>query len=144
MKKRILAAFLTLIILQCGIALAFAEELAVIQPSHVVVYYFCTNYSCPGCSNMEKWTRELVDTDFKDDNTSGKIIFKKICMYDKGNEHFMEDYELCTDSIVLTLVKDGKEVKFTNLARAWCHICCPDVFKDYIKYAISKYLKELE
>jgi len=143
MKKSIFALFLALVILQCGIVPAFAEEPAVIQSNHVIVYYFCTNYTCPGCYNIEKWTKEVVDTDFKDDNTIGKIVFKKVCIYAKGNEHFMEDYELCTDSVVLVLIKNDKEVKFTNLTRIWCNICCADVLKAYIKNAISEYLKEI-
>jgi len=55
----------------------------------------------------------------------------------------MNDYKLFTKSVVLGLVRDGKEVKFTNLAKVWDFLRNGDKFKAYVKDEISKYLKEL-
>lgn len=109
----------------------------------VIVYYFHTNFRCPNCYNMEKWTKEVLDNDFKDEQAGGKIALKIFNTETKGNEHFMNDYKLFTKSVVLALVKDGKEVKFTNLAKIWDFLRNGDKFKVYVKDEISKYLKEL-
>jgi len=142
MKKSILAVLLAFAIAWCGTGFAFAEEPAATQPNHVVVYYFHTNFRCVNCHNMEMWTKEVVDCDFKDEQASGKIVLKIINTETKGNEHFMNDYKLFTKSVVLGLVKDGKEVKFTNLAKVWDFLRNSDKFKAYVKDEISKYLKE--
>ncbi len=143
MKKNVLAVLLALAVLWCGVGFAFAEETVTPQTKHIVVYYFHTNFRCPNCYNMEKWTKELVDSDFKDEQASGKLTMKIINTEIKGNEHFMKDYNLFTKSVVLALVKDGKEVKFTNLAKVWDYLRSSDKFKTYVKDEISKYLKEL-
>lgn len=123
--------------------IAISEEPVVTQPDQVVLYCFCTDFCCPGCVNMKKWARQVVEFDFKDYSAGGKLTIKEVNLCDKGNEHFMDDYEICTSSLVLVLVKDGREAKFTNLGRALCFACCRAKFMPYIKDNISKYLKEL-
>lgn len=143
MKKNIFTLLLAMAVIWCGVGFAFAEEPAAAQPNHVVVYYFHTNFRCPNCYNMEKWTKEVIDNDFKNEKTGGKIVMKIINTETKGNEHFMNDYKLFTKSVVLALVKDGKEVKFLNLAKVWDFLRSSERFKAYLKDEISKYLKEL-
>ena len=143
MKKYVLALLLALIVSSFGIGWSSAEETSAAEPNHVVVYYFHTNFRCTNCYNMEKWTKELVDSDFKGEQASGKVVLKIFNTDTKGNEHFMNDYKLFTKSVVLGLVRDGKEVKFTNLAKVWDFLRSGDKFKAYVKDEISKYLKEL-
>ncbi|MBN2453771.1 MAG: hypothetical protein JXB40_05905 [Candidatus Omnitrophica bacterium] len=119
------------------------EGLAAAQPDHVVVYYFHTNFRCVNCHNMEIWTKEVVEADFKPQAESGAVILKIINTETKGNEHYMADYKLYTKSVVLALVKDDKEVKFTNLSKVWDFLGNSDKFKAYVKGEISKYLSEL-
>ena len=143
MRKSILVALLALVVSWCGTGFAFAEKPAAAQPNQVVVYYFHTNFRCVNCYNMEKWTKEIVDECFKDDEKTGKLALQIINTETKGNEHFMKDYQLYTKSVVLALVKNGKEVKFTNLAKVWSYLGNGGKFKAYVKDEISKYLKEL-
>ena len=143
MKKNVFTISIMLIVVWYGAGFAFAEEPAASRPNHVVVYYFHTNFRCANCYNMEKWTKEVIDDDFKNEKAGGKIVMKIINTETKGNEHFMGDYKLFTKSVVLALVKDGKEVKFLNLAKVWDFLRSGDKFKAYVKDEISKYLKEL-
>ena len=143
MKKNILAALILFIIAWCGTSVTFAEEPVSPQPNQVVVYYFHTNFRCANCHNMEKWIKEVVNNDFRDECSSGKVALKIFNTDAKGNEHFMNDYKLFTKSVVLALVKEGKEIKFTNLTKVWDFLRNGDRFKAYIKEEISNYLKEL-
>jgi hypothetical protein len=142
-KKSILALLLASVVLWCGAGFALAEEPVVVQPNHVVVYYFHTNFRCVNCHNMEMWTKEVVETDFKPQLENGTVVLKIINTETKGNEHYMGDYGLFTKSVVLSLVKGGKEVKCANLAKVWDFLRSGDKFKAYVKDEISKYLKEL-
>lgn len=143
MKKGILALLLALVVLCCATGPGIAQEGQAAQQNQVVVYYFHTNFRCTNCYNMEKWTKEVVDCDFKAEQANGKIVLKIFNTETKGNEHYMNDYQLFTKSVVLALVKKGKEVKFTNLAKVWDFLRSGDKFKAYVKDEISKYLKEL-
>ncbi|MCM8760565.1 MAG: nitrophenyl compound nitroreductase subunit ArsF family protein [Candidatus Omnitrophica bacterium] len=143
MKKIALALMLVTVVAWCGAEFVLAAEAAAPQANHVVVYYFHTNFRCPSCYNMEKWTRELVDSDFQGEQAIGKLTLKIINVETKGNKHYISDYGLFTKSVVLSLVKDGKEVKFNNLGKVWDFLRSGDKFKAYVKDEISKYLKEL-
>ena len=143
MKKYLLILVTVFIVSSFVTGAAFGQEPASPQPDQVIIYCFCTDFCCPGCVNMKKWTRQVVDADFGEHSTSGKLMLKEINIFKKGNEHFMDDYEICTDAVVLVLIKGGKEIKFTNLGRVWCYACCKEKFKPYIKESISKYLREL-
>jgi hypothetical protein len=119
------------------------QESAAAEQNRVTVYYFHTNARCVNCYNMEKWTREALDEYFKDDEKSGKLNFQIINLDVKGNEHFALEYQLFTKSVALSLVKNGREVKSTNLTKVWDCLGDSKKFKVYIKDEVSKYVKEL-
>ena len=113
------------------------------QQNHVDVYYFYGNFRCPTCFKIEQYSREAVESNFKDELGSGKIIFRAINIEEKGNEHFVNDYQLYTRSLIISLVKDGKETKYSNLTKIWEHIKNKEIFFEYVKKEITNYLKEL-
>ena len=85
----------------------------------------------------------MIEQNFKDELNSGKLVFKVINIETKGNEHFIQDYQLYTKSLVISMVKDGKVVKFDNLTKVWEFLWNRQKFYDYVKEEITKYLKEL-
>ena len=111
--------------------------------SNVVAYYFHGNFRCFNCYRIEQYSKEAIGQYFKDELNSGKLVFKIINIEEKGNEHFIKDYQLYTKSLVISLVKDGKEVKFDNLTKVWEFLWDRQKFHDYVKEEVTKYLKEL-
>jgi hypothetical protein len=85
----------------------------------------------------------VVETNFKDEIASGKIEFKVINIEEKGNEHYVDDYKLYTKSLVISLVKDGKEVKFKNLEKIWEYVRNKEQFFKYVTDEVINLLKEL-
>ncbi len=59
---------------------------------------------------------------------------------EKGHEHFVDDYKLYTKSIVVSLVKDGKEIKYKNLEKIWEYVRNKQKFMDYIKKETQQFL----
>jgi len=111
--------------------------------AQVVVYYFHTTYRCFSCHKIEQYTKEAVEEYFKDKLTSGKLVFKPVNVDKKENKHFINDYQLYTKSVILSLVKDGKEVKYNNLAKVWHYFGNKQQFFNYIKSEVNKYLEEI-
>lgn len=136
---------LALIFLTCFFCIndGCARSAGNLPPNFVRVYYFHGNFRCTNCYNIEKYTKEAVEKRFKNELKSGKIVFQVVNVEIKGNEHFMRDYQLYTKSVVLSLLKNGKEVKFDNLTKVWEYLRNKDAFQQYIKAEIEKYLKEL-
>src|SRR4030042_183035 len=77
----------------------------------VIACYFHGSFRCYTCTNMEKYSREALEANFKDALASGRLEFRAVNVEERGNEHFAKDYQLYTKSLILSLVKDGKEVK---------------------------------
>lgn len=120
------------------------QQIEAPKNNYVIVYYFHGNFRCFNCYRIEQYSKEAIGQYFKDGLSSGKLVFKVINIEEKGNEHFIKDYQLYTKSLVVSLVRDGKEVKFDNLTKVWEFLWDRQKFYDYVKEEVTKYLKQLE
>ncbi len=120
-----------------------SETSASPQGNHVLAYYFHGDFRCISCHKIETYPKEALDKYFSKDLSSGKLVFKTVNMDRKENQHFIKDYQLYTKAVVVSLVKDGKEVKYENLQGVWNHLRDKQSFFIYIKDGVSKYLKDL-
>jgi hypothetical protein len=91
---------------------------------------------------MEKYSKEAIEENFKDMLSSGKLEFKAVNVEKRGNEHFVQDYQLYSKSLILSLVKDGKEVKSKNLTKIWEYVGNKQRFLDYVSEEVKNFLKE--
>ncbi len=120
-----------------------AEEKTGVGEAKVIAYYFYTNYRCQSCYTIEKYTQGAIEENFEDELTSGELVFKPVNVEEKENEHFLGDYQLYTKSVVLSLVKDGEEIKFKNLKKVWELLRNKDEFYKYIKEETKGFLDEI-
>lgn len=111
--------------------------------TQVVVYYFHSTSRCPTCYKIEKYTQEAVGQYFNKEIAAGTLIFKTINYDEKENQHFIKDYELYTKSVVISMLNEGKEVKFYNLPKIWEYIRDKEKFYEYIRAETAKYLIEV-
>jgi len=121
-----------------AIDMAYADEPA----TKVIAYYFHGNFRCPTCHKLEQYSKEAIEANFKDDLASGKLVFKVVNTDEKGNEHFVNDYQLYTKSLVISLVKNGKEIKSKNLSKIWDYVNDKQKFYNYVTDEIKNLLKE--
>ncbi len=143
MKKPFLVLLAVAALSSSGIilsSLAQAGEDA--KGAHVVAYYFHGTFRCPTCHKLEQYSKEVIETNFKDALTSGKLEFKVVNVEDKGNEHYAKDYQLYTKSLILSLISDGKETKWRNLDKIWEYVGNKQRFIDYVKSGVADFLKE--
>lgn len=140
--RKILPLFVLSIFL-CS-SFAFAQGPGNKPEARVIAYYLHGNFRCPTCHAMEKYSKEAIENNFKNELASGKLEFKAVNTDERGNEHFVQDYQLYTKSLVLSLVKDGKETKTKNLTEIWNRVRNKQSFIDYVKKEVSDFLKEAE
>jgi hypothetical protein len=133
--------FAVLILLLVLMVPAFSQG---VPKSKIVAYYFHGTMRCPTCHKLEQYSKEAIETNFKDALASGKLEFKVVNVEDKGNEHFASDYQLYTKSLILSLVKDGKEIKSKNLTKIWEYVRNKQKFFDYVNEEMSNFLKEAQ
>ncbi|MBU4306131.1 MAG: hypothetical protein KJ893_11020 [Candidatus Omnitrophica bacterium] len=140
--KKLIAMFLTAAAVISVISPVFAEENK--PAGKVIAYYFHGSFRCVTCNNMERYAREAIETNFKDALDSGEIEFKSVNVEERGNEHFVTDYQLYTKSLILSRVKDGKEIKSKNLDKIWDCVRSKQTFIDYVTREIRGFLKEAQ
>ncbi len=139
--KKIFLFILSVITVISISSLAVAQDM---QPAKIIAYYFHGTFRCPTCTNMEKYSREAIDTNFKGFLDSGRLEFMVVNIEDKGNEHFAKDYQLYTKSLVLSLVKDGKEVKSKNLDKIWEYSRDKKKFIEYVTGELNEFMKDAQ
>jgi len=72
------------------------------------------------------------------------LEFRAVNVDDKGNEHYASDYKLYTKSLILSLVKEGKQIKWKNLDKIWEYVGNKQRFIDYVKSGVADLLKEAQ
>jgi len=123
---------------------AQAQAVGDVKSTYVVAYYFHGTFRCPTCYKLEQYSKEAIETNFKDALTSEKLEFEVINVEDEGNEHYASDYQLYTKSLILSLVKDGKQIKWINLDKIWEYVGNKQRFIDYVKSGVADLLKEAQ
>jgi len=91
---------------------------------------------------MEKYSKEAIEANFQDDLASGRLEFKAINVEERNNEHFVDDYKLYTKSLILSRIKDGKEVESKNLDKIWELVRNKQKFTDYVRGEIKEFMQD--
>jgi len=134
-------AILTFFCLFTASVLIADEEVFVSEP-YLNVYYFRSNFRCSNCYKIEEYTKEAMRRYFQDKLESGEIVYKTINIDEEENVHFVDDYKLYTKSVVLSKLKDGKEVEYKNLQKIWKYLNDEEKFHSYIKEEIYSFFNE--
>jgi hypothetical protein len=107
----------------------------------VVAFYFHGNFRCDNCRRIEQFSREAIDKYFSEQLKTQRLTFKVINIDLPENEHFINDYQLYTRSLVIAEFKNGKQVRWKNLTKVWDYLDEADKFYDYVRSEIRAYLE---
>ena len=110
----------------------------------VIVYYFYSTKRCSTCMKIESYTRESIMDGFPGLIESGRLRFIAVNVDELENEHFIDDYQLTTKSVILSDNTDGKETRWKNLDLVWEYVGDKGTFIDYVRRETSAYLGGLE
>lgn len=114
------------------------------QPDQLIAYYLHGNIRCASCLQIEKYSREVIETFFQPELDSGKLVFEVINVQEPENEHFLKDYQLYSWSLVISLRRNKKEVKYLNLTKVWDYLHDRPKFFSYVHEEINRMLSELQ
>lgn len=104
------------------------------KASKTVVYYFYGKPRCISCKKIEAYTRETVKA-----LNNPNIEFKAVDIDQTENKHYSKDYKLFTKTVILSKVKNGKEIKSKNLTEIWTKVGDEKAFKNYITKEIKSF-----
>lgn len=111
------------------------------KPRRLLAFYFRTTNRCPSCIKLENWSREAIEKAFPEQLKSGRVVWQMINVEDKGNEHFVKDYQLFTKSVVLVDEVQGKQARWKNLDKVWELLGDKEEFQQYVTAETRTYLE---
>lgn len=115
---------------------AAANAEAALPANGKVVTYFTTDVRCPSCRKIEALTRQTVENQFADKLKSGEIVFRTLNLDRPENKHFIDDYQLVSKTVIVSVRENGKETGFQNLQDVWTNLDDPADFQNYLAAAL--------
>jgi hypothetical protein len=108
----------------------------------VIAYYFHGRARCSNCIKIENWSHEAIESAYAKELADGRLAWKVVDVEAKGNEHFVEGYQLYTKSLVLVEQVGGKPVRWKNCPKVWEHLTGREGFIAYVQGEVAAYLKD--
>ncbi|MCP5536551.1 MAG: hypothetical protein H7A51_10010 [Akkermansiaceae bacterium] len=120
---------------------AATEAAATIDGTKTVVYYFHGKVRCKTCNAIEANTRKAIEAGFPGQLESGDVVMQVLNMEEPENKPYVTKYELANSSVVVSHVKDGKEVNWARLDKVWDLVGSDDAFMAYIQQETRTLMK---
>lgn len=120
------------------------EEALLDRDSYVKVYYFHSNFRCANCYRIEEYTKEVMEGFLKEESKAERLVYEVANIDEEKNYHFVEDYQLYTKAVVISMIKNGKEIKYKNLQKIWEYLNDRKKFHKYIREEINNFMNESE
>ncbi len=111
------------------------------QPK-VVAYYFHVTIRCVTCRTIESYAREAIEKGFAKEMKNGVVEWRPVNVQLPQNRHFVSDYHLYTRSLVLSRVRDGKQLEWRNLEKVWELVSKKADFFRYVQANVKECLGE--
>ncbi|CAK8722076.1 MAG: hypothetical protein CDV28_1107 [Candidatus Electronema aureum] len=107
------------------------------EQSTTRVYYFHGNQRCTTCKKIEALTKKTVEESFAGQLKDGSMEVQVVNVDKSENEHFVEEYQLATRSVVVSQIKQGKEAKWRRLDKVWQLVHDEAAFAQYLRDEIN-------
>ena len=108
-----------------------ADETA--KDDRFVAYYFHGDRRCVTCRKLEAFSQEAIAAGFEKELKDSVLVWQAVNYDEKDNKHFIEDYKLYTKAVILSQVRNGKEVAFKNLDKIWQLVGDKDRYIAYVQ-----------
>jgi len=110
------------------------------EKAKVVVTFFQTTHKCASCIIIEKFTSEALNRFYTRQLADGTVQYQTINVDEPGNEHYVDEYQLVSKTLVISLYQGKKEVKWKNLMEIWNLLNNEEGFVQLVKDTIDGYL----
>ncbi len=115
---------------------------AVVRPDGVTLINFHSAKRCRACIRIGELARKTLDEEFPAEEQAGEVHWDHINYDEPANSHFVSHYELVSSTVLATLWKDGKEVKWSSLDGVWDHVGDEAAFRAYVAQGVRDLLPQ--
>lgn len=114
---------------------------ATAEPAVLRVTYFHRNIRCPSCEKIESLAHKTVSEGYAGPLADGRMQWSAVNLDVPGNGHYEADYKLEAQSVVLSEMRGGKEVRWKNLDKVWDLLTDDAALVKYIQDEIREFGK---
>lgn len=115
---------------------------AVIRADGVSVINFHGKKRCRTCIRIGDLAKKTVDEEFAAEEKAGKVRWEQLNYDEPANAQYVKEYELVSSTVLVTLWKDGKEVKWNRLDAVWDHVGDEPTFRAYVAQGVRDLLNQ--
>lgn len=109
--------------------------------SWVAVYILTGRAKCPTCDDIIALTDETLTEFFAKETKRGEIAVIAANVEEKGNEWYIDKFEIFSTSVVLARYEKGEIVSWDNLEEVWDLASKAETFKPFMKRNIEDMLR---
>ena len=109
----------------------------------VGVYYFHGDIRCDTCRLLEKLTVQAIRDSFPAELEHGIVGLEVVNFMDEGNEHFVDDFGLDHQSVVVVEREGDAVVRWKKLDEIWDLYDRPARFAAYVAGETRLYLDDV-
>ncbi len=108
----------------------------------LIVTYFHGNARCATCRKLESYAQEVMDSSYASSMKDSSVVWRLINFDEEANDHFLKDYKMYNQSLILSYLVDGKETSWKNLDQIWLLVGDKEKYQTYIRDEINAFLAE--
>ncbi len=110
----------------------------------IIAYYFHGTTRCATCRTIEAYAEEAIRTGYPNELATGKMEWHAVNVEEPANEHFVQDFNLVTRSVVLVHVEDGVRKEWRNLDKVWSLVRNREAFFNYMYENANTFIGEVQ
>ena len=107
----------------------------------VVAYYLHGRVRCASCIKIGSLSGKAIRERFPEELRTGLLVFREVNVEEPDHRHFIDDYRLTSQSLVIVEYRDGRQVRWKNLEKVWTLLGSEKEFLPYVQEGVSSYLK---
>lgn len=108
----------------------------------LVVFYFYGKKRCMSCRTIEKFAQEAISKNYAQQIEDGSIEFRVHSYINPEYAHYKKDFELITNSVVISEFENGKINRWENLPDVWKLMRNEEKFHKYIIAEMEEFSSE--
>ena len=109
-------------------------------PRKYIAYYFHRTIRCPTCLSIEKQSHEAIEAAYSGELSAGQLEWHAVNIEQLGNEHFEQDFELQSQSLILVEMKGAQVARWKLLPKVWELVEDPNGFQEYVVTEVAEFL----
>lgn len=111
-----------------------------IDHDQVVIYYFHRKFRCQSCETLESVLPRILMDNYPVLLGNGELAMCVVDVDDSANSHFMDEFDILSNSVVLVEERAGKVLRYKNIEEVWSLSDDGEAVSHLIKKEIASFL----